>query len=84
MGISRIKNDVAAGCCRHQTVADGKEDKTAGGRDPKRDSLELARRYWSERRKEVVTRDAAEEIMRNLMGFFRVLVEWDGTSNEAE
>ena len=58
--------------------------KETGKPDPKQDSLELARRFWSERRKEVVTREAARETIANLTGFFRVLAEWDASNDEAD
>jgi hypothetical protein len=41
------------------------------------DFLEETRAFWQSRTDRVLTREDAREIIENMTGFFRVLLEWD-------
>jgi hypothetical protein len=41
------------------------------------DFIEETRVFWQSRTERVLTREDAREIIENMTGFFRVLLEWD-------
>jgi hypothetical protein len=41
------------------------------------DFLEETRAFWQSRTDRMLTREDAREIIENMTGFFRVLLEWD-------
>lgn len=41
------------------------------------DFIEETRAFWQSRTDRVLTREDAREIIENMTGFFRVLLEWD-------
>jgi hypothetical protein len=48
------------------------------------DFLEKARLFWQARSDRVLTREDAREIMENLIGFFKVLDEWDRADKKSK
>jgi hypothetical protein len=59
-----------------RSAANGSTDGT-GALGEQNDFIEETRAFWQSRTDRVLTREDAREIIENMTGFFRVLLEWD-------
>jgi hypothetical protein len=59
-----------------RSAANGSTDAT-GALGKQNDFIEETRAFWQSRTDRVLTREDAREIIENMTGFFRVLLEWD-------